>query len=160
MLPIISQSRQAVLKGAFSQTRHTSVLASVIFYPAFLIHSLLSPCICFSFLFSYTASFNSNSPGLPSMMDNPEQLEKKIQKSFQQSFLVCVYVRVYKCAILTESKLFFCQYLELCYLLLSLCRWLAKSPNHFIKYYVFTRGALFCLCAFDVRAAPAGIKAH
>lgn len=91
MLPIISQSRQAVLKGAVSQTRHTSVLASVIFYPAFLIHSLLSPCICFSFLFSYTASFNSNSPGLPSMMDNAEQLEKKSKRAFSNlSWCVCM----------------------------------------------------------------------
>lgn len=160
MLPIISQSRQAVLKGAVSQTRHTSVLASVIFYPAFLIHSLLSPCICFSFLFSYTASFNSNSPGLPSMMDNAEQLEKKSKRAFS-NLSWCVCMCTYTNVQFWQRVNYFSANIWNC----ATCYWVSADgwqslQSIFIKYYVFTHGALFCLCAFDVRAAPAGIKAH
>lgn len=70
----------------------------------------------------------SNSPGLPSMMYNAEWLDTISKRAFSNhSRCMHVWMRV----LLTEGELFFCQYLESRYLLLSLCRWLGKPPSIF-----------------------------
>lgn len=64
-------------------------------------------------------------------------------------------------ALQTEGKLLPCQYLALGYLLLSLRRWLGKPSKHFMKYCIFSSGALFWMCLiWCARAAPAGSTAE
>lgn len=64
-------------------------------------------------------------------------------------------------ALQTEGKLLPCQYLASGYLLLSLRRWLGKPSKHFMKYCIFSSGALFWMCLiWCARAAPAGSTAE
>lgn len=101
-----------------------------------------------------TVPSQNNSAVPPSMMYNAEWLDAISGRAFILGVL-CVR------ALQTEGKLLPCQYLALGYLLLSLRRWLGKPSKHFMKYCIFSSGALFWMCLiWCARAAPAGSTAE